>query len=249
MESKVTISGCFSVKAEKETRVVNTANTAFTVAIMPEKLVMKGKGVLPEKISQVGNQIKLTLEKNIYDREHSLWLEKTDVPYMQGMKAGQWKNMMQEDSCVFVNLYGSAEEAESGGADEVIIIDPPTVNVGRDRRLEFAIYLQGENTERNFLMLAEQRIFAANKDNFRGEFTVYYCGFVHVPPEDGKNAENPVKKLEELLGSRKYESDTIPTMEQIRESAAKLPPENFEAVPVIYCDSQIYEFNGWGEET
>lgn len=249
MDNKVTISGCFSVKEGKDTRLVNTADTAFAVVIMPEKLVMKGKNVLPREISQVGNQIKIGLDKNIYDREHSLWLEKTDIPYTDGMKADQWKNMMREQSRVFDNLYGSAEEAESGGADEVIIIDPPTVNVGTSRRLEFAVYLQGEGTRKNFLMLAEQNIFAADAGNPRVEFIVYHCGFVLVPSKDEEAEKNPVMELEELLKSCDCEFGIIPAMEQIRECVGKLPPDNFEAVPVIYSDSRVYEFNGWGEET
>lgn len=251
MSNQVIIRGCFSVSGGKGMHLRGQSDTVFELDNTAGGLIMQGNSDLPDNIIQVGNQIEINLEDNIYDKQNSYWIEKTDKPYIDTMGENNWMNMIEgcKDSHVFDHLYGSSAEA-AAGVDPVNIVDPPTVTVGEGRKLEFMIYLRGEGTRKNFLMLAEQNILVEDgqKRNPRVVFTVYNCGFVRIPSEE-EEEDNPIGELEDILSECAYVGGEKPEMKDVRDCVNRIPKENFEEITVIYDNSMICEFNGWGEET
>ena len=249
MSNQVIIRGCFSIRDGAGMHLRGQSDTVFELDNTDGGLIMQGNSDLSGDIVQVGNQIEINLENNIYDKQNSYWIERTDNPYMDNMKKDEWRNMIWEPSHVFDQIYGSSAEA-AAGVDPVNIVDPPTVTVGEGRKLEFMIYLRGEETRKNFLMLAEQNIVVegGQERNPRIEFTVYNCGFVRIPSEE-EEEDNPIGELESILTGWASGFAGEPEMKDIRDCVNRIPKDNFEEITVAYDNSMICEFNGWGEET
>lgn len=240
MKGNVVIRGCYSM-AGKGNKLVGTNSTDFVLE-KSETLVMSGDCEKLKNIVQIGNQIEIELDGGAYNREDSIWAEKTDRPYMDYMPVNGWHNMFNTDSNVFKDIGDSTEKEY-----KITINDPPTVTLGETRKLEFAIYLVGEGETENFLMLAKQSVKMVDEENkiCKVKFKVYYCGFVRT----SQKSESAVEELKEILksyidgdaGGKKEDMDTLV------EYAKKIPEEDVSKVTVDYKTDELYEFNSWDE--
>lgn len=273
--NKVTIRGCFSVLGKAGWEIKKDWDTTgISVEKSGDWLVMKGHEGLKTPVIQVGNQLEIDLERNVYDKDNSFWLERTNKPYTNGMEVNEWMNMIRENSHVFDKIAQSPEEAvsyaeetdrrigEAKSEEQVrsiekeagtMIIDPPTVTMGESRKLEFIIYLRGEGSQKNFLMLAEQNIEfdSANKQNFRIGFVVYKCGFLSTPSaESGEEEGNWDEELKSKLDGyvTGYDGRQESAMNDFREYVDQIPEEAFKEIQVDYAVSELCEFNSWDEE-